>query len=127
MVNLKMNTLFVLDESKTNNVTNTVNTTNPEEKEYIILYVLLTTEPGEEDNGIPEDAYRWESIVGRTSAYDSIKVNAPVIDVDKSLVLVDNVPLKDALTVREFINYLKNSNIIIDESFDIEDYSSEYI
>lgn len=127
MVNLNMNTLFVLDESKTNNVTNTVNTTNPEEKQYIILYVLLTTEPGEDENGIPEDAYRWEAIKGRTSTYDSIKVNAPVIDIDKSLVLVDNVPLKDALTVREFVNYLKNSNIVIDESFDIEDYSSEYI
>ena len=127
MVNLYNNTLFILDESKTSNVTNTVTTTNPEEKQYILLYVLLTTEPGEDDNGIPEDAFRWESLIGRTTAYDSIKVNAPVIDVDKSLVLVDNVALKDALTVREFVNYLKNSNIIIDETFDIEDYSSEYI
>ena len=130
MVNLNMNTLFILDESKTNNVSNTISSTNnidPEEKQYIILYILLTTEPGEEDNGIPVDAYRWESIKGRTNAYDSIKINAPVIDIDKSLVLVDNVPLKDALSVREFANYLKNSNIIIDESFDIEDYSSEYI
>ena len=60
--------------------------------------------------------------------YESIKSNAPVIDVDKSLVLTETVPLKDSLTVRQFMNYLKNSNIINDENFEINDFSgSEYI
>ena len=42
-------------------------------------------------------------------------------------VLAETVAMKDALTVREFVNYLKNSDIIDDELFDINDYSSEYI
>ena len=61
-------------------------------------------------------------------AYEHIKANAAVIDVDKSIVLVDNVKLSDSLTVREFMNYLKNSDIINEEDFDINDFSgSEYI
>ena len=42
--------------------------------------------------------------------------------------LVETVAFKDSLTVRQFIEYLKNANIIDDSTFDINDYSgSDYL
>lgn len=114
------NTVFVREYEK---VVNEINPDDPENRGYIILYTDLGYENSDE-----EFPLRWESIIGRTNVYDAIKANAPVIDVDKSLVLVENVPMKDSLTVRQFMNYIKNSDIIQDESFEINDYAgSEYI
>lgn len=96
---------------------------NPEEKQYIMLYTDLCYE--DDDQEYP---FRWEAVTGRSSAYDAIKINAPVIDIDKSLVLVETVGFKDALTVRQFIDYLQNSGIIEDDTFSTEDYTgSDYI
>lgn len=120
-VNLETNTMFIRDNDK---VANEINPANPEEKQYIILYTDLGYEEEDMDNSFP---LRWEAVTGRTMAYESIKANAEVIDIDKSIVLAETVAMKDALTVREFVNYLKNSDIIDDELFDINDYSSEYI
>ena len=118
------NTLWV---RKNKDVESQITPTEPEKRQYVILYADLGYESAED--GFP---LRWESVIGRTQCYDNIKDNAPVIDIDHSLVLVENVTLADALTVREFMNYMKNSDIIIDESFDINDYAggedgSEYI
>ena len=98
---------------------NTLSVSDPEKKQYIVLYVDM----GQDE----DDLLRWESFQGRTAAYEAIKVNAPVIDIEKSIVLVDGVDISDALNVREFCDYLKNSDIIKDETFDIHDYDSSYI
>ena len=95
---------------------------DPEQKQYVILYVDLT------DEYSGEEPMRWEAVTGRTNAYNNIKINAPVIDMDKSIVLVETVALKDSLSVKQFVDYLQNSNIINDESFNTDDYSgSDYI
>ena len=45
------------------------------------------------------------------------------IDPEKSFILVENVPYKDALTVAEFVRYLKNAELVdIDDGFDIDEY-----
>lgn len=110
------NTLFIREYDK---VVREIAPEDPEQKQYIILY----TDIGFEEAGENEFPLRWEAWQGRTGAYESIKINAPIIDIDKSLVLVDNVSIKDSLTVREFINYLKNADIIVDDEFDINSFS----
>lgn len=112
------NTLFIKEYEK---VINGLAPESPELKRYILLYVEIGYEEAEE--GTP---MRWESCQGRLNAYENIKVNSPVIDIDKSLVLVDNVSVKDSLTVREFVKYLQNSDIVTDD-FNIDEFSSEYI
>lgn len=122
-VDVTNNTLFIRTYEK---VTNGIAPENPEQKQYILLYSDL----GYEDDGNSSEEFplRWEAVVGRRTAYDSIKVNAPIIDIDRSLVLVETLPFKDALSVRQFMEYLKNSDIINEEDFDINDFSgSDYI
>ena len=115
------NTIFIKDHEK---VIKEITPTDPEKKEYVLLY----TDLGFESEDANEFPLRWEAVTGRTTAYENIKINAGVIDIDKSLVIVESVSLKDSLTVRQFVDYLKNSNLIDDDSFDINDYSgSEYI
>lgn len=109
------NTLFVREYSK---VANEINPEDPEMRQYIMLYVDLV----DEDEVPP---LRWEAVIGRSNAYESIKPNCPVIDIDKSMVLVDNVALKDALSIRQFVKYIQNANIIRD-GFEIDNYSNEY-
>ena len=113
------NTLFIKEYSK---VVNEIAPENPDQKQYIILYTDLGYENSDE-----EFPLRWEAVQGRKTAYETIKANASIIDIDKSIVLAETVSFKDSLTVREFVNYLKNSDYIDDDSFDISDYSSEYI
>ena len=113
--------MFIREYEKVNK---NISSENPEEKQYIILYTDLGYEDAQD--GIP---LRWESIQGRTNTYESIKVNAPVIDLDKSIVLVDSVSVKEALSVREFVKYLQNSDMVDKyDGFDIDEYTgSEYI
>lgn len=121
-VNRESKKLFIRQDQK---VSAEINPKNPEEKQYIILYTDLGWDSVSDEEEFP---LRWESVIGRTNAYNNIKDNADVIDIDKSIVLVETVQVKDSLTVREFMNYIKNSEIIIDESFDINDYTGgEYI
>jgi hypothetical protein len=121
-VNTENNTLFIRRNDK---IESEINPKDPEQKQYIILYTDLGwDEVGNED----EFPLRWEAVTGRTQAYENIKDNADVIDIDKSIVLAETVAIKDALSVREFMNYLKNSQLIVDENFDINDYcSGDYI
>ena len=119
-VDLVNKTLFIKEYEK---VLNEINPTDPEQRQYIMLYTDLGYENDDE-----EFPLRWEAVSGRSQAYENIKVNAPVIDIDKSLVLVETVAFKDSLTVRQFIDYMKNGGFIKDETFDINDFSgSDYI
>ena len=119
-VNLETKTMFIRDNDR---VANEINPSDPEEKQYILLYTDIGYENSDE-----EFPLRWEAVSGRTNAYENIKINAPIIDIDKSLVLVETVAFKDSLTVRQFVEYLKNANIIDDSTFDVNDYSgSDYL
>ena len=114
------NTMWVREYEK---VLKEIEPDNPEQKQYVMLYTDLCYEDEE-----TEYPLRWEAVTGRTNAYENIKINAPVIDLDKSLVLVETVAFKDCLTVRQFIDYLQNSSLIEDDTFRTEDYSgSDYI
>ena len=119
-VDLHNNTLFIKEFAK---IEKNINTKNPEDRQYILLY----TDLGFNDD-YQEFPLRWEAFTGRTAAYESAKLNLPVINMDKSIVLTDNVPLKDAITVREFIDHLQNAGYVDSEEIDLNDYSSdEYI
>lgn len=119
-VDLGNNTIFIREFSK---VENTINTKNPNERQYILLYTDLGF-----NNDYEEFPLRWESYTGRDAAYESIKINLPVINIDKSIVLTDNVPLKDAISVREFIDHLQNAGYVDPYEIDLNNYSSdEYI
>lgn len=114
------NTMWVREYEK---VLKEIEPDNPEEKQYIILYTDLCYEDDE-----VEYPFRWEAVTGRTAAYENIKINSSVIDVDKSLVLVETVAFKDCLTVRQFVDYLQNSNFVEDDTFSMEDFSgSDFI
>ena len=120
-VNLESKTMFIRSIAKVNKE---VAPDNPETREYILLFVDLEYEDEE-----TEYPLRWEAVTGRTTAYETIKINAPVIDIDKSLILVDNVTISESLTVRQFMEYLKNGNLVENpEEFDINDFSgTEYM
>lgn len=91
--------------------------TDTETKRYVLMYAEL---------GVDEVPSRCEFVKGRQSAYENIKLNAPVIDIEKSIVLVNGVDLDKSLSVKEFVEYLKNTNQVEKDGFDIEEYSSEY-
>jgi hypothetical protein len=119
-VDLHNNTLFIKEFAK---IEKSINTSDPNNRQYLILYTDLGF-----GGDYQEFPLRWESYTGRTTAYDSIKVNLPVIDIDKSIVLTDNVPLKDAISVREFIEHLQNAGFVDPDEIDLDEYSSsEYI
>lgn len=119
-VDLVNNVLFIREYEK---MIQDISPEDPEQKQYIILYTDISSDESEEER-IP---LRWEAYTGRTNTYEAIKVNAPIIDIDKSIVVVESVALKDCLSVREFVEYLKNANLTGKDDFDINDYSSKYI
>ena len=120
-VDLHNNILYIREFVKVEDV---IAQKKPEDREY----VLLLTDLGYEESSDEYFPLRWEAVVGRQQAYENLKPNLPLIDIDKSLVLVDNVPLKDAITVRQFIQHLQNANYVDPEEIDINDYTgSEYI
>lgn len=124
-VDLLQNTLWIREYEK---VVNEINPTSPEEKQYIMLYTDLGYNEEDESGCINEEfPLRWEAVTGRTAAYENIKINAPVIDIDRSLVLVETVAMKDCLSVRQFMEYLKNGNLIENsDEFDINDFAGTY-
>jgi hypothetical protein len=105
---------------KASDVINEIAPTNPEQKQYIILFVDMGYDETSED--IP---LRWESYIGRQNAYQSLLTQISVIDLDRSKILVDNVPLKDSLSVRKFLEYLKNANLVPEDDFDLDSYEYE--
>ncbi|MBR6289470.1 MAG: hypothetical protein IKR19_09045 [Acholeplasmatales bacterium] len=116
-VDTVQNQLFIREHD---HVFNEISPEDPENKKYIILYTDLGFD--EDSMEQSEFALRWESVTGRKQAYENIKVNAPIIDIDKSIVLTETVSLKDALSVRQFAEYIKNAELIKDDTFDINDY-----
>ena len=94
-----------------------INPTNPEERQYLIIVV------SDED---ADDMYTWDAMIGRTTMYNYIVNNIDIkyMDPDKSIVLTDNVALKDALSVTQFVNYLKNGNLVPEDDFNIDEYRS---
>jgi hypothetical protein len=114
-VNRETNNLFIREYDK---VQSGLNPKDPQEKQYIILYTEIGGD--ESDNEFP---FRWEACQGRNDAYDHIKINAPIIDIDRSIIIVEDVSIKDCLTVREFVNHLKNSNMVdLYDGFEIDEY-----
>lgn len=86
---------------------------DPEQRQYILLMY----------GGETDETYYWESMTGRTDTYQYIKDNIEFIDPEKSIVLTENVAVKDAFTVYQFVKYLQNGGLIEDEEeFDIDSY-----
>ncbi len=97
----------------------TTTSVDPEERQYTIIIVPYGYE--ETDN---DSMCYWISMQGRTYTYEYIRDNIDSLDLDpaRSLVLTDNVKLKDALTVLQFVDYIKNSNMVKEDDFDIHYY-----
>jgi hypothetical protein len=112
------NTLTIRDYSKT---LEEINPTDPEDRQYVLIIV---SDEDAEDDGL--NMYTWDAMIGRTTMYNYIVNNIDIkyIDPDKSIVLTDNVALKDALSVTQFVNYLKNGNLVPEDDFNIDDYRS---
>lgn len=108
----KENNSITIKKSKMDNLDDS--TIPPEERQYIILQY---------DYSGDEDGYSWNSMTGRTITYEYIKANIDLFNPDESIVLTDNVPIKDALTVTQFVKYLKNANLVPEDDFDIDIYS----
>ena len=109
-------TVFIKDYSK---VKEEITPVDPEERQYILL--LKVNNPRREE-------YVWEAMQGRLTTYYYIQDNIDEMefDPDNSYVLVETVPYKDALTVSNFVRYLKNAELVdVNDGFDIEDYSNE--
>ena len=100
---------------------NEIDPVDPEERQYVIIIV---SDEDIEDEG--NSMYTWDAMIGRTTMYNYIVNNIEIkyMDPDKSIVLTDNVPLKDALSVTQFVNYLKNGNLVPEDDFNIDDYRS---
>lgn len=111
-------TLTIRDYSKT---LEEINPTDPEDRQYVLIIV---SDEDAEDDGL--NMYTWDAMIGRTTMYNYIVNNIDIkyIDPDKSIVLTDNVALKDALSVTQFVNYLKNGNLVPEDDFNIDNYRS---
>lgn len=84
-----------------------------------IKYLLLIKVPN-------SDETFWEIIEGRESAYEYIKNNITIIDVDESFIIANKmkeIDLDKMHTIYHFVKFAKNENNIVDE-FDIDDYIS---
>lgn len=87
-----------------------------------IKYLLLIKVPN-------SDERFWEIIEGRQEAYDYIKNNIDVIDVDESFIIANKmkeVDLDKLHTIYGFVKFVKQENNIVDE-FDIDDYDTSKV
>lgn len=115
-VDLKNQTLTIKQNNK---VTENVAPEDPETRQYVILMYLNDSD----DNA----QCIWDSMSGRSAAYEYIKQYIDIyrFNPDKSVVITDNVPFKDALSVTQFVKYLQNGNLVDDEDFNIDDYRED--
>ena len=114
-VDTTSNRLWIRDYDR---VLSEIDPVDPEERQYVFI---MYDEFG--DEVITE----WESTIGRSQAYLFVKNNIDRMDPDKSIVLTDNVAMKDALTVHQFVNHLKNSGLVpLDDDFEIDDFVEEF-
>ena len=111
-VDLENNTFIVKDGKK---VLEEITPVDPEKRQYVLLMKCI-------DNNV--EFYQWESMEGRTETYNYIVDNIDILNIypEESFVLTENVALKDALTIAEFIRYLKNSELVEEDGFNIEEY-----
>lgn len=82
-----------------------------------IKYLLLIKTPN-------SDEAFWEIIQGREEAYNYIKNNIDIIDVENSFIIANKmkeVDLDNLHTIYGFVKFVKQENNIVDE-FDIDDY-----
>lgn len=86
---------------------------DPNEKTYVILY-YLTIDDGEE-------VKTFDIVKGREATYEFVKGMIENLDIHKSVIMVDNVPYSKAITIYEFMKYIKR--FFEEDSFDIEDYN----
>ena len=116
LVDLLNKTVLIKEFDKINE---TISPEDPEERQYIILMSCINEETG-------EDEYRWEAMQGRSTMYKYIADNEDMleIDPDKSLILTDNVAFKDALTVRQFVRYVKNKGMFENDGLEFDDDSA---
>lgn len=92
---------------------------DPELRQYVIMMYC-----DDDVEAMGYSKYNWASMTGRSMMYDYIKDNIDIMymNPDKSFILTANVPLKDALSVTQFVDYLKNGNLVPEDNFDIHDY-----
>lgn len=116
-VDLLNKSIFIKEFDKVNE---TVDPVDPEERQYIIMMSCIDEVSG-------EDVYRWEAMQGRSTMYNYIAENEDFlsIDPDHSFIITDNVPFKDALTVRQFVRYVKNKGMFENDGLEFDD-DSEY-
>src|SRR5574344_1980193 len=111
-IDLTNKTAFIKEYQK---VMEEITPVDPEKRQYIIMMKCCDTDG---------DFYLWEAMEGRTTMYNYIvdNIDSQNIDPQKSFVLTENVPYKDALTVYQFIQYLKNADLVEDDGFDIDEW-----
>lgn len=82
------------------------------DKKYILLIKLPNS-----------DETFWEVIKGRFEAYEYIRNNIDIIDVDESFIIANGkeIDLDNMNCIYDFVKFVKEANNIVDE-FDIDDY-----
>lgn len=105
------NTIFVREYGK---ALREISPEDPEKRQYVILIV----------DGSDDDIFEWVALEGRINAYEYIKSHIYTINAKESIILTENVTLKDSLTVYQFVKFLKNGDIVNDD-FDIDEFESE--
>ena len=111
-VDLINKTVFIKEYQK---VIEEITPVDPEKRQYIIMMKNI-------NNDVEE--YTWEAMEGRSTMYNFIVDNIETLNIDpkNSFVLTENVPYKDALTVYQFIQYLKNADLVEEDGFDIDEW-----
>ena len=111
-VDLINKTVFIKEYQK---VVEEITPVDPEKRQYIIMMKNINNDT---------DEYRWEAMEGRSTMYNFIVDNIEDLNIDpeNSFVLTENVPYKDALTVYQFIQYLKNADLVEEDGLDIDEW-----
>lgn len=111
-VDLGTNTVFIREYEKVN--------TNINQATKDTQYILLIYKT--------DESTTWEAMQGANEVYEYIRdnINELDLDPDKSLILTDDTSLKDALSVTEFVEYLKNAEKVdMEDGFDITEWKVE--
>lgn len=83
---------------------------HPEDRQYLIC---IRTKDG---SGAQDS---WEIVTGRTEAYEYIKENIDIINLEYSFILVETLTLAERKSIYAFMKYAGD---FYSDGFDIEDY-----
>lgn len=83
---------------------------HPEDRQYLIC-IRTKVDSGTEDF--------WDIVIGRTEAYEYIKSNIDLIDLERSFILVETLPLDKRQSIYAFMKHVEE---FYSDNFDIEDY-----